>query len=111
MQSRNENFMPGLSKNTKLLVEKMFVVSQQKEVCELLQNQCGNNLPFCENLDEHQLERFRFAVLKLSKGHLDELIPAIISAQEDWRDTLMAAGFGESVTEHEEWAKVYLSDS
>ncbi len=56
--------------------------------------QCGNNLPFLENVDE-RIERFQFAALKLSEGKLSELDRAIALAKADWRDLLMAAGFGE----------------
>jgi hypothetical protein len=50
-----------------------------------------------------QLERFRFSALKLSGGKLDKLRQAVELAQQDWRDLLMAAGFGDDVTEHERW--------
>jgi hypothetical protein len=43
------------------------------------------------------MERVRFAVLKLSGGDLEKLRKAIKLAQTDWRDLLMAAGFGHDV--------------
>lgn len=101
--------MPGLSDRTWKMVRKMFSARQQEEVRQLLEVDCGNNLPFCENLDEVGLERVRFAVLKLSNGRLDALRRAIQEAQRDWRDTLMAAGFGFDVTEHNRWADNDLS--
>ncbi len=70
---------------------------------QLLVDECGNNLPFPHELDQFQLERFRFAALKLSEGHVPRLEQAIDLAKRDWRDLLMAAGFGEDVTEHERW--------
>ena len=39
-------------------------------------------------------ERVRLAALKLSDGSLDNLYDAIAVAQTDYRDLLMAAGFG-----------------
>lgn len=69
----------------------------------LLVEECGNNLPFCERLDAHQLERVRFAAIKLSGGRLDELRRAIALAKTDWRDLLMAAGFGQDIDAHERW--------
>lgn len=87
----------------------MFPREQREEAGHLLEIECGNNLPFLHNSDEEELERVRFAVLRLSKGHLDELPLVIIAAQTDWRDTLMAADFGFSVTEHETWANGYLA--
>lgn len=60
--------------------------------------------PFCEKSDEFQLERVRFAVLKLSGGDLEKLRKAVKLAQTDWRDVLMAAGFGHDVNAHKSWS-------
>jgi len=48
-------------------------------------------------------ERVRFAVLKLSGGNLDALNHLLDEAQIDWRDTLMAAGFGRDTSAHKLW--------
>ena len=48
-------------------------------------------------------ERVRFAVLKLSCGHLDALRHYLDEARIDWRDTLMAAGFGHDTSAHKRW--------
>lgn len=69
----------------------------------MLEEECGDNLPFCEHSGANALERVRFAVLKISEGDLCRLRGAIKVAQVDWRDTLMGAGFGYSVTAHEQW--------
>jgi hypothetical protein len=45
----------------------------------------------------------RFAVPKLSRGNIEQLEREIEGAHCDWRDTLMAAGFGNDVTAHENW--------
>jgi hypothetical protein len=100
--------MQGLSERTRLIVHKMFPAEEQDEVARLLVEQCGNNLPFLGDLDEVALERFRFAVLKLSGGDFEALPRHIEIAQTDWRDSLVAAGFGHSLTEHERWADDYL---
>ena len=65
--------------------------------------ECGNNLPFLERLNEYELERFRYAALKLSNGRLEQLRCATDIANLDWRDLLMAARFGENVDSHREW--------
>ncbi len=103
--------MTGLSEKTEQVVQKMFPPEQQQEVRELLIKDCGNNLPFLQNYSAEQLERFRFAALKLSWGKLDGLYEAIILAQTDWRDALVAAGFGNVVTEHSTWADSYLAQA
>ena len=91
-----------LSAETGKRISLLFPPGQQQLVRTLLFEQCGNNLPFLENLDEKKLERFQFAALKLSEGRLDELDRAIALAKADWRDLLMAAGFSE-VDAHRAW--------
>ena len=103
--------MKGLSDKTWQIVRKMYPPAQQEEVGRFLATQCGNNLPFCRDSDEHELERVRFAVLKLSRGNFDKLLKEVEQAQQDWRDTFVAAGFAHSATEHERWALGYLSGS
>ena len=90
-----------------------FVVGNERSsprcgVGELLLQQCGNNLPFSEHSDEFQLERVRFAALKLSAGNLDGLRKAIELAKTDWRDVLVAAEFANDVTAHARWTPASL---
>lgn len=73
-----------------------------EEVSELLRLECADDLGWRPATPDG-LERIRFAVLKLSNGRLDRLRDAIREAHIDWRDVLMAAGFGESVSAHESW--------
>ncbi len=49
------------------------------------------------------MERLRFAAIKLSKGELNTLLDAIVLAQTDWRDLLVAAGFANDVHAHQSW--------
>ena len=81
----------------------MFSGPDRQVAIDLLITQCGNNLPFCERSTAKSLERIRFAVLKLSHGDLHELSNAVESAQIDWRDVLVAAGFSTDVRAHEKW--------
>jgi hypothetical protein len=95
--------MVKLSEATWEKVRQLFPAEQQQKIADLITTECGNNLPFCEDLDEEQLDRIRFAVLKLSNGNLPELRRAVDLAKVDWRDVLMAAGFSHSATAHTEW--------
>jgi len=95
--------MTSLSDDTFEKIRALFPLEQQSNVANILAVECGNNLPFFENADEDQLERIRFAVLKLSDGDVSELKRAIHIAKIDWRDVLVAAGFADSVTAHKEW--------
>jgi hypothetical protein len=68
-------------------------------VSSLLTDQCGPNLTEFPELQE----RIRCAVLKLSHGDLNVLGRAIDLAKCDWRDALVAAGFGDDIKAHESW--------
>jgi hypothetical protein len=92
-----------LSPETLRRLEMLFTPADRPEAEALLVNECGNNLSFLEELDMYRLERFRYATLKLSGGDLSMLRRAANLAKQDWRDLLMAAGFGEDITAHERW--------
>jgi hypothetical protein len=94
---------PKLSPETQRRVNLLFRPEEQYIVATLLITECDNNLPFLEQLDEYELERFRFAALKLSNGNLDKLREAIGIAKSDWRDLLMAAGSANDGAEHNRW--------
>ena len=99
---------PELSPRTKELVERIFSPKQVVEAMYWLEEECGNNLPSCKNHGPYEMERIRFAVLKLSQGNINRLLRAIDEARMDWRDLFMAADFGYDVNAHEEWAKEIL---
>ena len=99
---------PGLSQRTSLLVDSLFDPIDVDEARLWLEEECGNNLPFCGEADEFQMERIRFAALKISKGNPHKLLRAIEEARMDWRDLLLVAGFGTDEKAHEAWAKEVL---
>ena len=94
---------PALSPETERRVAALFAQKTRAEVCTLLINECGNNLPFCQDLDEFKLERIRFAALKFSSGDFGRLKQAVEVAKRDWRNLLMASGFAHDVAAHERW--------
>ena len=63
-----------------------------------------DTVPFCEGSDKYDMDRIRIAVLKLCEGSMDKLVEAIVLAQTDWRDLLVAAGFGHDTQAHEKWS-------
>ncbi|HSK66120.1 MAG TPA: hypothetical protein VK888_04265, partial [Anaerolineales bacterium] len=71
---------PGLSQRTRQLVDSLFDPIDVHEACLWLEEECGNNLPFCSEADEFQMERIRFAALKISKGNPHKLLRAIEEA-------------------------------
>jgi hypothetical protein len=97
-----------VTERTLRIVERLFPADQQAGIRKLLVEECGANLPFCETQDGAGLERVRFAVLMLSQGDLGTLRSLIDNAKTDWRDVLVRAGFGYSLTAHERWAQDVL---
>ena len=96
--------MEELTPDTLKLVERLFPREHQAEVCDILARHCGDNLPLTgRRKDGSGHERIRFAAIKLSGGDLAKLRAAIDHAKIDWRDVLVWAGFGSSVTEHQNW--------
>ena len=99
---------PRLSPRTKQLVALFFSPREVDEASEWLEEECGNNLPSCKDNDEYDMERIRFAAIKLSQGNLLKLLKAIDEARMDWRDLIMAADFGFDVNAHEIWVQDIL---
>lgn len=97
-----------LTERTVRLVERLFDAADAARAQRLLLEECGTNLPFCDGQDAVGLERVRFAVLMLSAGDLDKLREVVEHAKQDWRDVLVWAGFGYSLTEHDRWAQAVL---
>ena len=100
-----------LSPRTRQLTQIIFPEKHVQEAMQWLEDECGNNLPFCDQNDEYQMERIRFAVLKLSGGNIGKLLRAIDEAHMDWRDLFMAADFGYDIMAHEIWAEEVLKRS
>jgi hypothetical protein len=84
-------------------ITRMFSLPDRELVSTLLIEGCGDTLPLSTPADPASLERIRFAVLKVSGGDLNRLQQAIDLAQTDWRDVLVAAGFGGDLTAHTSW--------
>jgi len=99
---------PKLSPRTRQLIDVIFHAKHHDEVAHWLEDECGNNMPFCEEYDDYQMERIRFAVLKLNQGNITKLLKAIDETCLDWRDLFMAADFGYDKEAHEKWVEMAL---
>jgi len=89
----------ALTSGLRQRIAMMFRPDEIELAASLLADGCGPKLTRYPDL----LERIRCAVLKLSRGDLNELRRAIKLAQHDWRDALVAAGFADSIKAHESW--------
>lgn len=92
-----------LSPETRRKLKRVFREEDKVEAERLLVNECADNLPLAGSTDEFKSERIRFAVMRLSKGNIEELKNQIHAAQQDWRDVLLAAGFARYVDQHKRW--------
>ena len=48
-------------------------------------------------------ERVHTAIIKTAFGSIDDLVGAITTAEQDWRDVLMNADFGHDTKAHLSW--------
>ena len=96
--------MIPLSAGTRARAELLFSGAVLAEVVRVLEEEVAERLPLLGPVaTPESLERVRYAVLKLSAGELGKLEEAVMVAQVDWRDTLVAAGFGDRVEAHLGW--------
>jgi len=95
--------MIPLSPRTKAHLLALFDTSSVEAALELLERECADTLPIYGEPTPESLERIRFAALRVSEGRLELLLEAVVLAQTDWRDLLVAAGFADDVTAHEHW--------
>jgi hypothetical protein len=93
----------ALSLETQRRLDALFAGPARDAAATLLVSQCGADLPLWHGKDPGGLERIRFAALKLGNGDLGELRRAVQIARVDWRDVLVAAGFGHDPRAHERW--------
>ncbi len=71
----------------------------------MIENECGTESLSCDGWTPQQMERIRYAVLRLATEKSLSLESAIKLATTDWRDLLCAAGFGNERDAHEKWAQ------
>lgn len=94
---------PELRPETLRRIDILFSAENREAAKNFLYEQCGNNLPGLSQTNTNEMERLRVAALKYSDGDLSKLESAIKLAQRDYRDLLMAAGFGHDVHAHQTW--------
>ncbi|WP_158268884.1 hypothetical protein [Pseudomonas mangrovi] len=97
--------MSDLSQDTTSLVHALYQSREAVEICHVLENECGTEALSCEGWTPVQMERVRYAVLRLATENSMSLDSAIDLAKKDWRDLLIAAGFGNELNAHKEWER------
>lgn len=81
----------------------LFDEDERPAAMRLLEQECGEAALLMTGDAGAAVERIRLAVLKLSSGRLPALQQQIKSAQQDWRDPLVFAGFGDDIHAHLQW--------
>lgn len=101
--------MDVLSPRVERLIGRVFGVADlQTRVRLALMERGGRTLPLLDRAEPAQIERIQFALLRLSEGEWDKLDQALAVAAQDWRDVLVAAGFGSSLEAHERWYEAQM---
>ena len=95
------NFL--LRPNVTGVIAILFTPEEHETVTEMLTEECNAERLYTSS--EDAIERIQLAVLRLSNGEIDKFLAAIELAQIDWRDVLVAAGFGNDLKAHLKWAK------
>ncbi len=95
--------MIDLSPRVLKLVEALFREEEIAIAKDLLLIECSDNLPFCEDRTPDGMDQIRISALKCSGGSVSDLQKAIDLAKTDWRDLIMAAGFGYKPNDYLKW--------
>jgi hypothetical protein len=92
---------------TNELIQKTCPTSHQQAVGNLLSDQCSVSLPGVGIPPEwiDVIDRVQLATIRGSSWNIEKLKSNVSLANSDWRDVLMAAGFGENLTAHTLWQK------
>lgn len=92
-----------LSSRCERVAAQLFVEPLCTHVKNRLLAEASENIPFHENSDSAGMDRIRFAIMKLvAKPNAEEAVIFAL-AKQDWRDLFVAAGFGYSADEHNQW--------
>lgn len=94
---------PPLSAAVEAVLDRLFPEDSRAAIAALLLRDCGATLPLAS--DARLIERIRLAVLKLAEGDPAAVPRHLAIARQDWRDVLVAAGFGSDLQAHLAWAR------
>jgi hypothetical protein len=103
------NSGPPLSALITDVIAFFFDGDKRASVAALLLTNCGLGLPLAPSPE--LVERIRLAILKLANGDFDSVVDHLREAHQDWRDVLVAAGFGDDLDAHVKWAQALSSRS
>jgi hypothetical protein len=101
--------MNYLSDKTEKLIVHYFP-SESQWAKDQLQSYCEYMAEYIsERTSLESYERFCYAILKIGKTSKTKFLQALDLGRSDYRDLLVAAGFGNSATIHNDWANKILN--
>ena len=106
-EKRSEKYSPPLSDDAAEHLIKMFELDDQPDAATLLCRVTGVG---GSNLTSEECDRCRFAALKLSDGLIQKLRLAVEIFDDDPRELLVQAGFGEDLHAHKKWSPEGFTD-
>lgn len=83
----------------------LFQPDEASKAANILRSRLGALIAGYRVMSPNDIERLHFAALKISEGELGKLEQAVLLAEADWRDLLMAAGFARDTMAHHTWAR------
>ncbi len=92
-----------LSNRTIELIDRCLPEAMRNQIKNLLLESVSENIPYCDNSTPEEMDRIRFAIIKLVLENNRNLDNAVQQAKTDWRDLIMMAGFGHDTGEHNKW--------
>ncbi|MGI9242106.1 MAG: hypothetical protein ACR2RV_15010 [Verrucomicrobiales bacterium] len=92
-----------LSDDTKRAAEILLDSDTRHRIEKRLVTETSEEIPMWHDFSPEGMERIRFSVIKLIAQNPEDENIAFNHAKMDWRDLFVAAGFGDSATEHERW--------
>lgn len=95
--------MTELGSRTEKLIVRRLAPDVAARVSELLFSRCTAERLGCTGWTTEQMERIWFAVLRVGGTSCTTVEAAVVQAETDWRDLLVAAGFEDDVEAHLMW--------
>jgi len=85
------------------VLDRLFAPEARHQMVTRLEHECSAEALGCPDWTPPQMERLWFSIVKLVHANPGRIDQTFILARTDWRDLLMAAGFGEELDAHEKW--------
>ena len=100
-----------LTKRVKRALDVLFDEPMRSNLAKRLETEAAENIPFHDKSKSAEMDRIRFSLIKIIGENGVSEDSAFELAKTDWRDLFMAAGFGCSANEHNNWYRNLVSSN